>query len=213
MKLKLITLLLACGLLACGMNESVYSASKPGAGPDEKNAKAAVIDMKDALKAFCTLILDEKHPQACTDACKNLANPSWSDLTCCVAAAKSFGKISSTVETAISLASKPGCMGGIGGIGATCGGSPVKDFVGKLCGALNCNTKYDDVTNCLAAMNPKMTCEKDFALPKSCVLCTGNCCPDKDGNYCIASACTKNKEGKYQCPDKKMLKGAHTGGW
>ena len=151
--------------------------------------------------------MEGKHPQACTDACSNLLKPSWDDLTCCVASAKSFGKIDKDLASKISTAAYPICSS------LVCGPSTAGTFVGNLCGATCCNTGYDKVDNCLNELNPKKTCSGDFNLKSSCVLCTGDCCPDVKGNYCIASVCKKNNDGKFQCPASSNLKEKHTGGW
>lgn len=198
MKMKLLALLLTMGLFAFGTGVSAQNAAQTETAAErEANAKLQLPNLQSALKSFCGLILSESHPKACADACANLANPKWADLNCCISAAKSFGALPENLETLIGGISKVGCLGGIFGYGATCGDTGASAIVTNICGSLNCNTKFDDVSNCLSVA--KKSCSSDFALDPKCVVCTGKCCPDKNKNYCTNDVCTANKG---VCPAK-----------
>lgn len=168
MKMKLLTLLVIVGLFAFGAKVNAGDSQAPLQGQAKVKAKAeaeaqgkvaaAAKDANDVLKLVCKAIgIIPLVPQECTTACAGIADPSadtFKDLSCCMGALEKSGKVPSEVKLAITAFSMPSCTW------LLCGPSPTGTLLAKTCGALSCNTHYDNVTNCLNEV--KMTCAGNF---------------------------------------------------
>ncbi len=180
MKLKLLTMLFAIGLFAFG--------SGVMAGNTDKVLTKAELQAggADLISTVCDFVGGVAGaPADCKDACKSIAKPDFAKLSCCMAALKNEDLIPDAISSNIGKLSYPLCSG------FGCG---LHSALIDICGAINCNTGYDDVTNCLKVGGK--TCAADFS-------------PDKcsAADKCAKVKCTKGQAcdpttGKCAAPDK-----------
>jgi hypothetical protein len=196
MKLKLLSMFVALGLLVSGTNVSAETAEKQKEAEMQiKKADAAIIGIGDILNIFkgplCSF-LGTKAPPDCLKFCSSsVGAPDEGDLNCCLAAMQSWkAPVPQVVISAIGSA----CGASIVGCGPTkCKIGAIADLCGNLC----CNSygsTQSDLAPCLASQTKTCT---NYPVPQGCNLCTGPCCVNPFGQNCSTQAC--NPDTKVCC--------------
>lgn len=157
MKLKLLTLLFTLGLFAFGADVSAQMEKGHGFEMEDSDEKRLKVQATTLLSTVCGYVKDlAGAPKDCETACANILNPDLSqlaDLSCCMGAVIKENLLPWGAPYYIKLASYPICSG------VACKADTSK-ILPMICGAINCNSGLDNVTNCLNSQG--MSCSKDF---------------------------------------------------